>query len=106
MSINPTFDSAAEQLIANGYTPVPLARGQKFPAVEKGWTDFDQRYDPAEFKGCGVGLLTGKPVVGADIDVRDEAVVKLLDEAAVRILGSAPLRIGLPREVAEDHLHG
>ena len=66
-----------QKLIDNGYYIVPIAKGQKRPAVSK-WQDLRissvDEIKPYTDKGCGIGILTGigpHAVAAIDIDSKD-----------------------------------
>ena len=66
------------QLIANGYRPVPINRGEKGPKVPR-WQE--RAFRPDDFlPSSNIGILTGHGVALLDIDVTDkekaDAIVK------------------------------
>ena len=102
MSIHEDVENTRLTLWRNGYVPVPIRTGQKFP-VEKNWQTIYKSADEAAIRswktklpGCrSTGILTGK-IVGADIDVLDEPLACAIEALAYDVLGPSPLkRIGL-----------
>ena len=71
-------DEIAAQLIANGYRPVPINRGEKGPKIAR-WQE--RTFRPDDFlPSSNIGILTGHGVALLDIDVTDkekvDAIVK------------------------------
>lgn len=63
-------DEIAAQLIANGYRPVPINRGEKGPKIAR-WQE--RTFRPDNFlPSSNIGILTGHGVVLLDIDVTDK----------------------------------
>ncbi len=99
-----SFAATAARLAANGYRPLPIAPGKKYPGFDE-WQRFAYAAGcESKFAGYGCGVLTGD-VIGLDIDV-DCPDAAAAVEAAVREalnLGDAaelPRRIGnAPREL-------
>lgn len=66
-----TFESIGARLLDRGYLIIPIAKGQKRPAID-GWQN--ARITPAQlhlYNGSGVGILTGQgatPLCAIDID--------------------------------------
>jgi Bifunctional DNA primase/polymerase, N-terminal len=97
-SVVPRFGAVAQQLVDNGYSPVPLHFGKKNPTPYN-WTEYE--FDAKHIRGGkfsphrddGTGAKTGD-VVGLDIDVMDAVVVAELEQLADEMLGKAPRRIG------------
>lgn len=95
-----TFDQAAERLVDNGYLPIPITPGEKFPDLEKGWTSYRFKPEDAEnHAGCGIGLLTGQgehKVIGIDCDITDKDLLKLLHDKITEFCGGRPFlsRVG------------
>jgi len=93
MSI-PLFPQVAPQLVDNGYMPVPITPGTKFPTRLPQWQKFVYASaNDARFADCGTGILTGG-VLGIDIDVPDAAVVVELLQWLLKTYGVAPVRFG------------
>ena len=89
------FGDSAEQLVDNGYEPLPLAVAAKHPIL-KDWTNQDLG-DPEVIEhlieahpSAGVGLRCGSLVV-LDIDVQDQAASHAIRELAIKHLGETPL---------------
>ncbi|HHL33970.1 MAG TPA: hypothetical protein ENJ30_06360, partial [Desulfobulbaceae bacterium] len=62
----------------NGYDLCAIAPGKKYP-VEKGWPKKDTAVLVKNWPPChGVGVRTGKKVVGADVDINDKEIVREL----------------------------
>lgn len=87
--------AAARELLARGWSPVPVPRGRKKPLL-KNWTLFRASPDelPTHFADdSNVGILTGQAsgqLVDIDLDC-DEAV-----ELAAHLLPETPMRSGRP----------
>lgn len=66
-----TFQSIGARLLAQGYLIIPIAKGQKRPAID-GWQNARlTAADLYRYQGSGVGILTGQgatPLCGVDID--------------------------------------
>ena len=94
------FKDKAAALAANGYLPIPITPGEKFPALEKGWTAY--RFKPTDAQrhaACGVGLLTGQgehKVIGIDCDITDKELLKLIHDKITELCGGEPFlsRVG------------
>lgn len=93
-----TFGDAAEQLLDNGYEPLPIKPGQKAPALTR-WTSV--RIDAVAIEGwrvahkaCGVGLRTSL-LVGVDIDILDPDRAHASQALAVERFGETLVRVGL-----------
>ena len=91
-----TFGAVAAQLVANGYSPVPIVPGWKYPPMA-GWPKF--RVDDtalSEYRDYGCGLLCGE-LIGIDIDVLHEEASSELRGLAEPGIG--PVRIGQPPKI-------
>lgn len=94
-----SFKDKAAALAANGYLPIPIKPGEKFPALEE-WTSY--RFKPADAQrhaACGVGLLTGQgehKVIGIDCDITDKELLKLMHDKITELCGGKPFlsRVG------------
>ncbi len=93
------FAEIAEQLLDNGYSPLPVKDGQKIPAVGN-WTHIDYEKTPGlldeyckKFPTASTGLLLGNTCV-IDIDVLDPKVAANCKNIVIRELGGAPCRYG------------
>jgi hypothetical protein len=86
------YAAVAAKLAENGYRPVPIASGKKYPPLSK-WQEFTYtRESTRHYGNCGAGILLGD-VVAIDVDVDDpDAVAEITEELRRR------LRIG---DVAE-----
>jgi hypothetical protein len=84
----------AEQLIANGFCPVPVKAKTKKPACN----DWPTRaFQPSDFKNnCSVGLKTGNGLIGLDIDHYDPTVVNQIRDEAEKRFGVGLARVGQP----------
>ncbi len=92
-----TFADAAEQLLDNGYEPIPIKPGQKAPALSR-WTSVTIDAAAIEawrlrFESCGVGLRTGA-LVGVDIDVLDPDRAHSIQALAIERFGDTLVRVG------------
>ncbi len=94
----PTYSEYGDALYAQGYIPIPIVKGKKYPAI-KNWTQADtDEIDIARWiqqgKGdCGIGILTGN-IVAIDIDVRDKKTADKLIKWCLQNIGKAPIRFG------------
>jgi putative DNA primase/helicase len=89
----PRFGDAAQTLAKNGYSPLPLVWGAKYPDLS-GWPKYQYaNADARKYENCGTGILCGD-IVAVDIDVPDEALAMQLQALVQRMLGPAPVRIG------------
>lgn len=91
----PKFAETAEQLVDNGYEPLPLAVAAKHPII-KDWTNQDL-HNPRVIEhlieahsSAGVGLRCGS-LVALDIDVKDPTASHAMRELAIEHLGDTPL---------------
>lgn len=86
------FSEAGRELIANGYSPIPIAPGDKVPGLYagsewrmmRGWSKFCSAPAPAfqiatwlSWPNAGVGAALGSGVLAVDIDL-EEAVAPLM----------------------------
>ena len=87
----------AEQLICNGFCPIPVKAKTKKPA----FNDWPTRaFQPSDFKNsCSVGLKTGNGLIGLDIDHYDHIVVQQIRNEAERYFGVGLARIGQPPKI-------
>lgn len=91
--------SHGAQLIAAGYSPLPIRAGFKAPAISD-WQNchadadkMDQWLSDPRMANCGVGILTeNTPAI--DIDCLDKDVSYKLVKWVENNIGKAPLRIG------------
>src|ERR1700730_12427201 len=90
------FGDIAESLHELGYSVIPIRDRSKAPAI-KDWTRyaFEQSAEDVQqlterHPHCGIGFVTGR-VVGLDLDVLDDAVIKGLVHLAVKKFGAAPI---------------
>ncbi|MEM6942126.1 MAG: bifunctional DNA primase/polymerase [Pseudomonadota bacterium] len=93
----PTFAQAAAELLDNGYEPLPIVPGKKFPPLPR-WTavGIDERAIEAwipQYAAHGVGLRTGR-LIGLDIDVTDPDRSHEIFRLATARFGHTLLRIG------------
>ena len=63
----------AQQLYNKGLEPIPIAPRQKFPTVKK-WQSISLPIEPWP-NNYGIGLRTGKSVIGIDLDIYDQSMV-------------------------------
>lgn len=92
-----TFEAAAEQLIDNGYDPLPIIPGEKRPAPQR-WSSVVLNPDciadwVARYPGYGVGLRTGR-LVGLDIDELDPDRAHEVYSLAEMRFGATLVRVG------------
>jgi hypothetical protein len=92
-----TYSALAQQLLDQGYEPLPIRPCQKRPAVE-GWTTLtidEAKVDDwcQHFGSCGVGLRTGH-LVAVDIDILDADLAHQASEIVNSRLGDTMLRVG------------
>ncbi|WP_272011129.1 bifunctional DNA primase/polymerase [Roseovarius sp. ZX-A-9] len=92
-----TFSNAAEQLLDNGYEPIPVKPGQKAPALSR-WTSVV--IDEAAIEtwrvrhsSCGVGLRTGH-LIGIDIDILGPDRAHAAQTLAMERFGETLVRVG------------
>ena len=87
----------AEQLIGNGFCPIPVKAKTKKPA----FNDWPTRaFQPSDFKNsCSVGLKTGNGLIGLDIDHYDPIVVQQIRNEAEKRFGVGLARIGQPPKI-------
>ncbi len=96
--VAPPFGAIAAPIARNGYRPLPIRPRSKIPAIED-WPNYTfAPKDLERFPNAGVGILCG-PVIGVDIDVRDEKLAAEIERLVVKMLGVAPRRIGQPPKV-------
>lgn len=89
------FQDVAPRLMANGYLPLPVHQNDKRP-VPDAWTSYRlQPGDADRYARCSTGILCG-PVVGIDIDIRDEDLSARIERIVTERFGAAPRRIGHP----------
>ena len=70
-------DEIAAQLIANGYRPVPINRGEKGPKIAR-WQE--RTFRPDNFlPSSNIGILTGHGVALLDIDVTDKEKAAIME---------------------------
>lgn len=93
-------DVIAVELIANGYRPVPIPRGEKGPEIRK-WNE--KAFGPDDFSpSSNIGVLTGHGVALLDIDVTDKEIAgDIVREVIDRIGARGPIliRTGLAPKV-------
>lgn len=91
------FKTKGRALLANGYSIVPIRKGEKRPAIsawqksQLGVGDLDRYPDH------GVGVLCGQgahPIVGVDVDVSHPVIGPALIAWCHENLGCAPERVG------------
>ena len=110
--VKPNFGDSAEQLVDNGYEPLPLAIAAKHPII-KDWTNQDLcnpkviEHLIETYPTAGVGVRCGNLVV-IDIDVRDQAASHAVRGMALAQLGETPLiRFGeRPKQALLVRLNG
>ena len=87
----------ADQLIGNGFCPIPVNAKTKKPA----FNDWPARaFQPSDFKNsCSVGLKMGNGLIGLDIDHYDPTVVQQIKNEAEKRFGVGLARIGQPPKI-------
>lgn len=96
------FKETAQTLLANGFTPIPLVDGQKFPNI-RGWQKTSGEDVPGLIESHGntrsTGLLLGVPddsgysLVAIDYDIYDGGLAKDLRQDSM-VQRGGPIRIG------------
>ena len=96
------FKETAPLLVANGFTPIPLVDGQKFPNI-RGWQHTRREDVPGLIESHGntrsTGLLLGVPddsgysLVAIDYDIYDGGLAKDLRQDSM-VQRGGPIRIG------------
>lgn len=95
MTMPTKYDDVAAALVANGYEPVPVARGKK-KAIPKDWTHF--RHDEREkWPDAGAGILA-RYVPCADLDIDDEDASAACEQAVRDALNLGEAAV-LPRRI-------
>lgn len=92
-----TYGKHKHTLIANGYIPLPIEPGKKYPLLRK-WAD-DGFVPPNGFLNHGVGIVCGKgeyPIAGIDCDVMDAEISGKVQEYVLEKYGETIYRIGQP----------
>jgi len=89
----PPYSVEALRLQQLGYShPRPIATGSK-GCLEKGWSDSDMQYDPANYPNHGTGILLGlgsskipdRYVACIDVDMKDMRFSKIAKSLMLRI---------------------
>ena len=98
LSSPPVFEEIASRLVNNGYQPIPIKPGTKFPSVP-GWQIPKSPAHYNKIRGCekhGVGLLTSfTPAI--DIDIKHQDLVYALYDLAKEVFDQETMfRIGNP----------
>ncbi|WP_267356647.1 MULTISPECIES: bifunctional DNA primase/polymerase [unclassified Methylobacterium] len=121
------FTSAAPALVAQGYSPLPIAPGAKFPGslgldgeprAMRGWDRFCKKPVPpniiagwSRLRAAGVGVALGRGLIAVDIDRDDmvDAILAVLPPSPVMKVGrkgiTAFFREG-STPVASRNFHG
>jgi RecA-family ATPase len=93
----PSYPTARDPLIANGYLPLPLRPRSKVPAVGGWHTAGYVPPPPARYGGFGVGLACGPgdyPLCAIDIDVTDARLSGDIASFAKGVIGYPLERVG------------
>ena len=85
-------------MLRNGFLPVPIRTGLKYPTVDK-WQDISKAATPANVTAWAdalanhgsTGVLCGQ-VVGLDLDIPDAGLCMDVEDIANTMLGVSPLR--------------
>lgn len=93
------IETLGPSLIARGYNIVPIIRGEKRPAI-KGWQQqahWLSAADCAQWRGHGVGILTGVgayPLAAFDIDTVDAGLAAWFEAWLTERFGLCAVRVG------------
>lgn len=95
------FKSYALQLLRNGYQPLPVQPGYKYPKGLMHWEtlEINEKFikrlldSKPQVEGYGVGIRCGE-VIGVDIDVTEEEIVSGLKDWCFANIGPAVCRVG------------
>ena len=97
MQANQSFGSMCQQILNNGYQPLPFNGKQ---VVVEGWATCDINSRVVDswsstYQNNNLGIRTGQglnPVFGADFDFFDKAVVERVTQAFVSRFGEGLIR--------------
>ena len=94
-----TFGSIARALLKNGYTPLPLVPGQKYPTL-KNWSQLNYAEAPhlldelcGNYPNSSTGILLGTVCV-VDLDVLDKATAERCRDIVTAFGVEVPCRFG------------
>lgn len=96
------FEQQGRALLARGYTIIPIAAGQKRPAIPKWQHARLTAADLPKFAGCGVGVLPGVgevPLTAADADIKRPALAAAYLAWMREYLGLTVERVGAAPKV-------
>lgn len=91
------FKTKGRALLANGYSIIPIRRGEKRPAISSWQKSQLGVGDLDRYPDHGVGVLCGQgahPVVGVDIDISHPVIGQALIDWCRTHLGSGGERVG------------
>lgn len=96
------FGTYFENLLANGYSIVPIAPGEKYPKGINEWQLIDFSYERCknllkaqkDLADWGIGIKTGE-LCAIDMDITESGIIKPLVEWLEKNVGEAPIRIGM-----------
>ena len=93
------FTDVAERLLDNGFTPIPVVKKAKRPAISE-WSTINYCADPGlldrlrrDYPDASTGIVLGQ-VCAVDIDVLDEKTARTIKALIISKLGDAPCRVG------------
>lgn len=93
MTSNHSYPDLADQLYQKGLEPIPIAPGRKYPKLT-GWPAVSLPITPWPSNQHGIGLRTGKSVIGIDLDIYSQA---LINDITQRFFDDSYLiRVGQP----------
>ena len=99
------FADVAERLLDNGYTPIPVIKKAKRPAISE-WPTINYHTNPGlldrlcrDYPDASTGIVLGQ-VCAVDIDVLDEKTARTIKALIISRLGDAPCRVGKPPKSA------
>lgn len=94
----PTYADSAQNLLANGYFPIPISPGSKAPIGLTTWTTDGPDIIPAWVRsrgGHGVGVRSGNGLLVVDVDTTNpDLTSQVLGLVCGGLFGLSPLRIG------------
>lgn len=94
------INNLAQKLLENGFEPIPIAPGKKYPTL-KNWSTMEVNSDTVNMwknmglGDSGVGIRTGK-VFAIDVDVDDKKITEQLVDFIQLSLGDGLIREGKP----------
>jgi hypothetical protein len=99
------FADVAGRLLDNGYTPIPVIKKAKRPAISE-WPTINYHTNPGlldrlcrDYPDASTGIVLGQ-VCAVDIDVLDKKSAHTIKALIISRLGDAPCRVGKPPKSA------